>query len=734
MPYGNATYFLDDQKFLFDRFMETARGGALYEYRAASFIVCVLFLLASLAVCWKAKPEPGATGPGQREKFPKFIFICSALVLAGLFFIHPLIAFDYMDFSYLFEGKFNSASEFFIKREYFCNMHVPGYLLLSWAAQAITGLQRYPFILINCAVVLLAVVPFYRLCRLNMSPAASACATLAMLIAPINLFCLYRVSPYTMVSAAFILAAYCYHGYKNTGGKRFLTGGALLVFALPFLHILSFWGVAAFLAGVFVEGWRNGFREKRGRFIFAAMALSAAGSLIYNFSYVVAFPEVYEITKQTTARLQVYFNMPGGNREFIPFCVKMILNLYLSFLSINTAVAIVSGLLLATGCALLALRGKHGFVFAALSLAGGLTLLLTNVLNYSRLSGYPMSYRHLAMLSPFFIYAVFVGAEKMAAPLKKGSIAVVLALFGVYAFHLPGTISALRAPDMTSALAAIYGDVREYDGIIPGNMFFLSEYGYYFFRNGKSGYGESRKFIASERTRYDGYMADNTWSAVRKPSGETVGNVMLNIAPFHIDSHSTILKNNFLKRVWYVDNETKVFGVFPDFSPYYSNDIQEGLKGARLVSGKKFRGVTLKLYELDHPLSMWDKGRLEIFPGKNDYYYIRGTNPGALVKSATRGVTGETEICAMVPESANAVRIRLSFSRGAKFKPGRIIDLNTGKSFLPEDGSSNNPEFVMPVCVGADRIHAGLSGMEGELTSAILELKDGARDTKCAGR
>lgn len=713
--YERVIYHKDTQIDVFEKVAASPVGDAILTYRIASLVLCFVFFAASMIVLYKMKTPPAPllrddadTDSGERIR--KILFVAAAVYAAILFSLRGMIAVDYMDLAYLLEAGFDSVRELLMKRQYFSNLHTPGYMLIAGLASSIPAGTFSALIALNAVFLALTAGPLYRLCREALPSQPAALAAGACLVSPVIVFSFYRTAPYLMIAALYIVSADRFLLFFKKNRKPHLFAAATALFVIPFLHIISSVGHSIFFAGAVLLIIRNRIRIKAAGPALLVLFLAAAGSLLLNFSYFLVFyTEVYDITKNVTDRLRVYYESPGGAAAFVFLCLRIVFNFLASMISMNPWTAAVSALVFMIGAFSLLRRRVAGMLIVILG-AGAGSFLLANAMHYNSLSAYPMPYRHLAALSAFFVIVLFAGAWKTGAALLRnsfGGTAACALLFVLFAAGLPGLFNRMRAPEILPALESAYGHSNPYDGVISGNIYFMKDYNVYYFESGRSAFSLTPRY--PDAVTGDGVDRSFTaWRILERPDGSKNFNLFTDIAPVHIDSFPTLLKNNFIHRVWYVDNETRRLGVFPDLSGRYEQSIKETLAGYPLIGSKRFRGVELKLYNtVPGPISWGPGGSYRIVAGENDYYFIRGVAPPTGHYSPARSLSGFPEMLMFVPGPVDSVTIRLELEKVDPAAKPALEDLETGRRFRPENDDPARPVFRLDYSPPAGFIHIG---------------------------
>lgn len=702
--YDKIQYFDDGQEALFNRFIATPKGHFFVNFRYAAFFICIA--LAATAVYLyisarkKQKTEPSVTQYNNRGDTFEYITIgLGTAALAFIYFFHPIIAFDYMDFSYLGESQFSGFGNFLIKRYYFSNYHTPGYPLFICLLKLIVSDPRPALLLANFIAVALTIRPFYRLLAKNITPASSCITILAFILCPVTVYCLFRTSPYIIVASLNVAMFYSFASFTESKQPNRLATAIASAFILQFLHVYASVSVAILAICLMIYRKQLPAENKSARLATTSFLSAAAGSFAFNTAFIPLFgSDIIAVSAPATTRLNVYFQLAGGNSDFLLLSAKIVLNLYLSFLSTNPLTAILSGALLIIGVVTIAFRGKFRIPLILSGLLSGMLLIVPNLLNNKNFNGYPMSYRHLVMLAPFFIYLLFAGADRIGEKTaeitsNRNIVGPVFCAFllVIYILHFPGTINSLRKPDMLPAIKYVFDNLKDYDGIIPGNVFFMDEYQQYFLSRNSDKYTLKIQYPASQQTSH--YCQ---WSVMDRPGTSPVKNILNNISPLDSGPYPALLKNNFIKRVWYLDNDTRIFGVFPDISNKYKDSIKMALEGARSVKNIKFRGVTLRLYEIEHsPAITHPDGVLRIISGVNDYFFIRGTLPDPKYAAPFRYLLPNSELALALSSGVRSMKVTI---RGEECINGllRLVDAS-GISYSSEGSTNSELKYSIPI-------------------------------------
>mgnify|MGYP005850709443 CR=1 FL=1 len=700
--YDPVVYHLDSQPAMYDALVHTPTGRALFIYRCVTLALCAACFASALVFARRAAaPAPQAAAPDPRDKAPhRAALWAGVLIAAGLYALHPLIAFEYMDFAYYYEGEFRSVLDLVMKRQYFSNVHTPGYLLLVWLVKGTGAPVRAVLLFVSAAAMAAAAVPLYRVARTVLEPHAAAAAVAGWLISPVAVLTLYRISPYALVAAGFVLAADRCVRFLETDARGPLVQLCVILFVIPFLHVISVVGIVFLLAALCALVWRRrpGWRPWLARV--AGPCLAAGGALLFNVSFFLVFMDFFaQVTHPLTERLQVYYVTGGGHWEYVLLVLRVVFNLGVSFVSLGAGTAAAGGLLFAAGCAAAAGRRAYGAV-AALPALGCVCVLLMNIFNYRNLHSYPMSYRHLATLWPFLVVMVFAGAAvagRLAGGRARGAALAAALMLALFAANLPGTIQRLRAPDMFPALRHAFRNAQTYDGVIPGNMFFMNEYAAFMLEPGRSEFIAEPMYGPVEPGPASAY-AFTRWYIIKPAHGGEPASVFMNMAPFHLDSFATLLQNNFVQRVWYLDHDTRRFGVFPDFSGWYEQSVREALRGAELLEMRSFRGVALKLYSVSHEPVQWNaRGQYAIDSGRNDFYFIRGVEPATEFFSETRRMGPGMELLAFLPRPVDGVEVRVDMATPAADHALMLVrDVEADVAFAPVSRSEREVVYRVP--------------------------------------
>lgn len=706
-------YALDGQQYLYDQLIKGARADFIYEYRLATFLIMLACAAVSLWICFRAAPgrnTDDVSTNGKPDRIEIAVLALSAAFLVFLLTLYSSMAFDYMDFSYFGEGAFRSFHEFLMKPHYFSNTHTPGYMLIVMALRSFFGGARAAFIILNALALVCTIIPLYRLFKINLSPLPSVFAVFATLLSPIVVYGFYRITPYILFMCISVFAAYNFMQFMETGNKNCAIRLSGCVFLLPFLHAHAIFPVMIIIVmmPIYIRTDRGQYRSKMWA-LYLAVLLAALGSLAFNFSVFPAFQnEIIKITNTSTERLNVYYSGSMGVPSFIAFCSTLILNIYTGFFTLHAAPAVVAGILFVSGFAALAVRRRNGMLIAVLGAAAGCVLLLTDVRLYWLLRSYPMSYRHLLLLAPFFIYVLMYALERIGAAVgrlcgaSRGfSCAAAAILLCWFAFKLPTTIRSLQKPDMTDAMKYVYENVKSGDAVIPGNIFFDKEFHTYFFNSSGLGFNASLMYNSALFPKNEDYTGFCLWYEITRPDGRKIPSVMLNTAKTNIDSFDEILSTQFIDRFWYMDRDTRFFGVFPDIPDKYAREIQSAARNYRLLKQKHFPGVTVSLYEASHDAGAWKNRFLKIQPGVNDYYFLRGVVPNPQLFAAERLLTDKSELMVPLPRGTRSIRavIRLSGKGGLQLfmhKPNVMLAptgvADSGDGFIYDIRISDNTE------------------------------------------
>jgi hypothetical protein len=338
--YDKVNYILDNQAYLYELFAHSDRGRAFQEYCLAAFVICICMLATAAVILFAAKASPEPKGRADNSLGSPYIsalLIFSALFCAFLFFARGRISFEYMDFSYYLEGVFDSFKSFIANKVYLSNIHRPGYLLISCFVRRYMGGSREAYIILNMAVLAASAPLAFKLLAKNVSPASALLATIAFVVSPMSVYGVFRYSPYWIIAFLFIALVYSYVSFCETGEKKYAAAMAGAVFLLPFFHVLTSIGIAAFFTAAILSKKQFLKHGKYAAVLFTAVVIAAIGTGIFNFQHVLFFRnEIYAISVPSTDRLHVYYKLAGGNVEFILFCLRFIPNLYMSFVSANT--------------------------------------------------------------------------------------------------------------------------------------------------------------------------------------------------------------------------------------------------------------------------------------------------------------------------------------------------------------------------------------------------------------
>ncbi len=697
--YEKVGYAADGQALLYELFMQTERGQQFFQLNAVMFIVCVCMLAVAAAAMLAVKSAPApARVPGGDPSHAKLVAVLSAAFALFLFLLKNPVAFEYMDFSYYYEGEFARFKDFIANKYYLSNIHRPGYMLISWAIREWFDGAREAYIIVNLAALAASAPLAYRLMSLRMASLSAFFATIAFLISPLSVYGAFRISPYWPAAFLLILLAYSYVSFCETGAKKHAAGMAVAVFLLPFFHVMTFYGVAAFFATAAIYR-KQIFAIGRGAaWLFGAVVLAALGSFLFNFSYLWFFrEEILAISIPSSARLNVYIRF-DGDIEYILYCLKVLPNLCVSFVSANAATAAVAWFLFAAGTAGLCIRRGHGLFFLLMGISSVAVLIVVNTINSDPVHGYPMTYRHLQMAAFFFIFPVFFSLDALGRFLSSRAGAArsapcLIALF-IFAANLPGLHAKLRSPDMTAAMNYVYDNVHEYDGVIPGNIYFMNEYHNYFLESARNKL-EAESVMPRAVAPLEAQLRNfNRWVRLKRDGRVIAGNVMLNIAPFSIDSHEALLKNNFIQRVWHFDNDTRFLGTLPDYSAEYEADLRETLKNYYVIETRHLKGVSTTLYALWHePIIQEGRDCFSIVAGENDYYFVRGTTPDIRVHSNKRSITGRTSILFFVSPGMEKARAKFFLDETAEDAELIVRENESGAEFRPMNADRARPVY-----------------------------------------
>ena len=698
--YDKVHYHLDNQTYLFALFAESPRGQSFLHVSFILFIVCLVSLAISFAIVWRSKSRPVeiSSAPRNHGRYHNGLMVFAILFCAFLFLIRNAIVYEYMDYSYFYEGDFRNFRDFLFNKVYFSNIHRPGYLLVSWGIRELARGAREAYILLNLVALAATVSIGFKILSKNLRPASACAAAAAYLMSPMTVYSAFRISPYTIIAFLFVLLVHSYMEYCETAHRKHAAGMLACVFLLPFFHVLTsvglaiFFTVAALRASLFL---RRGWHASMAAF---AVILTALGSGIFNLWHLVFFNgDIQAISVPSTTRLGVYFEFPGGAWEYLLFSLKTIPAIYLSFMGEHPVAAAVACLLFGAGGAWLCSRGKHGLLVVSLGLAAGAVLIATNIANYRQFGGFPMSYRHLHMLGFFFMVPLFAACDRAGHAISHRvpvpASTMCFALTAIYALHFPGLLNVMRGPQMTEAMEYVYANVREYDGVIPGNIYFMNEFHSAFLHDSRNGFTSRPEMLGDTPAEITtgNYLR---WSHIVKPGGKTVRNVLLNMSPFSIGSHEELLNNNFVHRVWRFDNETRFLGALPDFSGKYEQDIQNALRSLNLLETNRFLGVTVRLYEVRHePIFSGPGGRFTISAGVNDYYFVRGALPATGVHASLRAITEDTHILFFVPHGTHDIRVEMTLHEVSPAADLAITDCESGITWRPVNKDRERPLY-----------------------------------------
>ncbi|HOC92344.1 MAG TPA: hypothetical protein PKH33_08255 [bacterium] len=699
--YEKINYIMDAQGYLYELFAATERGRLFEVLGAASFAASLFALAIAVAIIAKSKPADIRGQNASRHDIlgARYVFSFAAVFSLLLFLVRGMVSYEYMDFAYYYEGEFTELTDFFANRAYLSNIHRPGYMLISWLIRELLGGSRDAYIIINLAAMTASAPLAFKLLSRNVNRYSAMFGTAAFVMSPMSAYSVYRFSPYWIVAFLFIALVYSYVVFCETGSKKSASAMVASIFLLPFFHVLTFYGIAAFFAAAALDARKTARNLKGAGWLFFAVAAAAAGSCLFNLSHLVVFrTEIDLISAPSTARLGVYQLFPGGNAEFLSYCLKVMPNLFMSFVSDNAVSAVVIGVLCAIGAVGLIARGSNGAMFVLLGVAACSVLTITNALNHSRFDGYPMSYRHLQMMSFFFVYNAFFALDAIGRLFSAGkgfsrSVFCFIAMI-VFAANLPGFFGRLRSPDMTSAMRYVYGNVREYDGIIPGNIYFQNEYHTHFLSQKGQPFQASLVYLGGD-SREEAFVRNyNQWAALRIVGGKEPNVIMMNIAPLSIISHEALLKSNYIGRVWHFDTDTRFLGAFPDFSGKYEKDIRNALKRGLLLETKRFDGVTVSLYAMKpEPVEFKDDGCFDITAGENDYYFVRGAEPDVRVASDSRHITEQMNLLFFVAPQIGEARIAFELEQ-TEDSAKLVLQENESKiSYLPGNDDRNKPVY-----------------------------------------
>jgi len=616
-----------------------------------------------------------------------------------LFLVRDLTAVEYMDLAYFFEGKFESVNEFICNKAYLANVHRPGYMVISWLIREYMHGERGVYVFINMVAMTACVPMALSLFSINMPRKSSLIALFMVVICPMAVYSLFRMTPYTIIALLFIILAFSHILFCETGRKIHAVGIVVSVALLPFFHVMTAYGVVAYFIAMILQRKQYLKHGIIGYAVISSATMAIVGSGLFNFFYIAMFTnDVIAISAPSTARLHVYYTFENGNPEFLIYSLKVTVNLFLSFVSDNPFIAFFGGCLFASGCIGVIMRGRHGLIIVAFAIACPATLIVTNMLNYSNAGGFPMSYRHLQMLGFFFMYPIFFACDRIGLwlSIRTGSprYAINLLLLAVFLINFPWLLSSLRSPDMNGAMNYIYENAKEYDGVIPGNIYFMNEYHTRHLTEPSNNYHiVPYPDGASNEEHTTGNF--NRWIKLQKPGGEIINSIMLNIAPFSIGSFKTLLENSFIQRVWYLDNDTRFLGVLPDFPGEYQNQIRDALKDRKEVSSISFNGVTVRLYEIEPiPIMMNASESFTISAGINDYYFVRGAIPDLRVYSRSRAITKNTYVVFFVNPEQDAVQIELQLEKPPSDAMLVITDMQSGVASKPINNSREHPKYI----------------------------------------
>ncbi len=707
--YEKVIYHLDDQGYLYDRFINSPAGESFYNFRFACFVICFLLLAVSLVFAVVYRPGTAsieAVRPHTEKaaRLPWIVIVLPIVFLTFLFLLRNHVAFAYMDFSYFYEGSFSGFREFLIKKQYLSNIHAPGYLLISWCIRSFLGGAREAYLIVNFLALAAAIVPAYKLLARNLSRESAIFATLSFYLSPIIVYTFFRISPYAIIAFLFIYLAYFYIVFIETGRKSAVFGMLATAFILPFMHVLTFAGIFIFLIAFFTSFMKTHAAKQRNAGYFVAVVTAALGSILFNTGHIFVFKRaLVSISAPATERLNVYFQTAAGNLDFIPLCTTFILNIYSSFLTLNPLPAIITGSLFVAGAIALVRHGKNGLLFSLLGIASGGVLIATDALNHVDFNGYPMSYRHLAMMSFFFLYVVFFAAERFGKLFSRNnnisaSMPCLLILI-LFIFNLPGVLKSMQSPDMFSALRYVYDRAEYYDGVITGNIFFMNEYRNYFFSEMNERYSIRPVFQTGETLQDEIFLSFARWCELNKPGADNTVQVMTDIAPMNIDSFHTLLQNNFIQRTWFLDNDDRFLGVFPDFSGRYENELKSALSKFRLIEKTSgFSGVDIELYAIEHqPIITSSIDSYTITAGVNDFYFVRGVSPDTLLYSDFRNITEQTQLLVFIQRGVDLIKVRFDLKSAAPSSLFALKDIQSQKTYYPvnSDGNALAPEYLI---------------------------------------
>jgi len=442
------------------------------------------------------------------------------------------------------------------------------------------------------------------------------------------------------------------------------------------------------------------------------------------------YRDMYNISTPTTERLQVYYWMSHGNLEYIPFMTMIVLNLFLSFLSTTAGVALIGGVLFLVGMYFLFRNGRYRLMFMLLGISSIVVFVGKEALVYLDLNAYTMPYRVLTVLFPFFFIVIFIGVERLGGIVggffgrrMAGSVAAVVIFTGLYAYHAPGALRFLQSPDILSAIRYVVDRAEEYDGMIPGNIYFYNEYTSLFFRVRSQDYTAVEKYARFDKTSFGKYLWHDRWYRIERPTEATVHNVLLDMTSVNVNFEQ-LVKNNFVGRIWYIDNDIRTFGMYPDISDAYRKSIHRALRSMKRVETAHFKGVEVKLYEAAHSTGMWRDNRLTIRAGANDYYYLRGVEPHTNFYSEKRKFTPDAELKVALPDSVEQVTVVFEITGNGHSASGEITDLTTGISHNPINADPVRPIYIIPITSGQRFLHLGFNAFGGGEYKVIqLHLK-----------
>jgi hypothetical protein len=698
--YDKVHYFLDNQTYLYELFSASERGELFLKQSSLLFLICMGLLAASVAILYAIKfptvPDSTKSASWPRQGTAALIF--AILFSVFLFLLRNSISYEYMDFSYFYEGEFHGFNSFLANKVYLSNIHRPGYLIISWLFREFAGGAREAYILLNMAALIACVPPAFKILQKNMPPASALFAIIAFLVSPMTVYSAFRISPYTIIALLFILLVYSHTAFCEFGRKRHAAAMMACVFLLPFFHILTSVGLGVYFAAAALQRKHILKHGSYAALAFGAVFIAALGSGLFNFTHVLTFRnEIESISVPSTARMHVYYVFHGGAAGYILFCIKAIPNLFLSFVSENPATAAVSCALFTAGSAGLCARGRQGFLIVVFGLASAALLVATTLMNYKQFHGFPMSYRHLQMMGFFFLYPLFFACDRLGYALSSRAdisrSAICLLLMLVYAIHVPGLLNRMRSPDMDRAMEYVYSNAAECDGVIPGNIYFMNEFHTSYLWNQGNAFKISPEKTGDSLAEFTAGNY-NLWSRLLKPDGNAVHNIMLNVGPFSMGSHEEVLKNNFIHRIWYFDNDTRFLGVLPDLSPAYETDIKKALSVRRLLEIKCFQGVCVRLYEIVHaPIYPDSHGNFTITSGENDYYFVRGVFPDTRVYSASRTITAITHILFFVPQDMHKLQIEMELDEVSGDADLVIVELESGTAWRPINTDRSHPVY-----------------------------------------